>query len=78
VRFTLSLLPRLCSTRTLTLSRPRSTAGFVYPFPVIYTGGANPLLWRPLASLRAFDVPSAFIDVSPFLPMCVRLLSLTS
>ncbi|BGP36823.1 hypothetical protein JCM10449v2_000725 [Rhodotorula kratochvilovae] len=45
------------------------TAGFVYPFPVIYTGGANPLLWRPLASLRAFDVPSAFIDVSPFLPM---------
>ncbi|GAA5834563.1 hypothetical protein JCM9279_004353 [Rhodotorula babjevae] len=44
-------------------------AGFVYPFPVIYTGGANPLLWRPLASLRAFDIPSAFIDVSPFLPM---------
>ncbi|GAA5897560.1 hypothetical protein JCM8208_003304 [Rhodotorula glutinis] len=44
-------------------------AGFVYPFPVIYTGGANPLLWRPLASLRAFDVPSAFIDVSPFLPL---------
>ncbi|GAA5934285.1 hypothetical protein JCM3775_006958 [Rhodotorula graminis] len=42
--------------------------GFVYPFPVIYTGGANPLLWRPLASLRAFDIPSAFIDVSPALP----------
>ncbi|GAA5983302.1 hypothetical protein JCM11641_002256 [Rhodosporidiobolus odoratus] len=43
-------------------------AGVVYPFPVIYTGGANPLLWRPLASLRAFDIPSFFIDVSPFIP----------
>ncbi|GAA5902623.1 hypothetical protein JCM5296_000725 [Sporobolomyces johnsonii] len=44
-------------------------AGVVYPFPVIYTGGANPLLWRPLASLRAFDIPSFYIDVSPFLTM---------
>ncbi|GAA5892526.1 hypothetical protein JCM6882_005639 [Rhodosporidiobolus microsporus] len=43
-------------------------AGVVYPFPVLYTGGANPLLWRPLASLRAFDIPSFFVDVSPFLP----------
>ncbi|GAA5862864.1 hypothetical protein JCM8547_006573 [Rhodosporidiobolus lusitaniae] len=43
-------------------------AGVVYPFPVIYTGGANPLLWRPLASLRAFDIPSFFVDVTPFLP----------
>lgn len=49
----------------------------MYPFPVIYTGGANPLLWRPLASLRAFDVPSAFIDVSPFLPLCAPFLSLS-
>lgn len=48
------------------------SAGVVYPFPVIYTGGANPLLWRPLASLRAFDVPSFFVDVMPYLPMCVR------
>ncbi|KAI5478589.1 hypothetical protein MNV49_004848 [Pseudohyphozyma bogoriensis] len=44
-------------------------AGVVYPFPVIFTGGANPLLWRPLASLRAFDVPSFWIDVTPFLPL---------
>lgn len=43
-------------------------AGVVYPFPVLYTGGANPLLWRPLASLRAFDIPSFFVDISPFLP----------
>ncbi|GAA6035371.1 hypothetical protein JCM8097_008839 [Rhodosporidiobolus ruineniae] len=43
-------------------------AGLVYPFPVVYTGGANPLLWRPLASLRAFDIPSLFVDLSPFIP----------
>jgi hypothetical protein len=41
----------------------------VHPFPVIYTGGANPLLWRPLASLRAFDIPSMYLDLTPFLPM---------
>ncbi|KAL7339552.1 Proteophosphoglycan ppg4 [Rhodotorula toruloides] len=46
-------------------------AGIVYPFPVIYTGGANPLLWRPLASLRAFDVPSFFVDMTPYLPLFI-------
>ncbi|GAA6047874.1 hypothetical protein JCM3770_004685 [Rhodotorula araucariae] len=30
---------------------------------------AQPLLWRPLASLRAFDIPFAILDLSPFLPM---------
>ncbi|GAA5953176.1 hypothetical protein JCM8115_000450 [Rhodotorula mucilaginosa] len=44
-------------------------AGVVHPFPVIYTGGANPLLWRPLASLRAFDIPSMYLDLTPFLPI---------
>ncbi|GAA5994820.1 uncharacterized protein JCM10292_004373 [Rhodotorula paludigena] len=44
-------------------------AGAFNPFPVIYTGGANPLLWRPLASLRAFDIPSFFLDITPFLPI---------
>jgi hypothetical protein len=48
-------------------------AGLVFPFPVIYTGGANPLLHRPLASLRAFDIPSFFVDVSPFIPSYVFL-----
>ncbi|POY73868.1 hypothetical protein BMF94_3038 [Rhodotorula taiwanensis] len=43
--------------------------GVVQPFPVIYTGGANPLLWRPLASLRAFDIPSGYLDLTPFLPI---------
>ncbi|EGU13199.1 Proteophosphoglycan ppg4 [Rhodotorula toruloides ATCC 204091] len=46
-------------------------AGIIYPFPVMYTGGANPLLWRPLASLRAFDIPSVFVDVTPYLPLFI-------
>jgi len=28
------------------------------PFPVIYTGGINPLLWRPLTGMMSFDIPS--------------------
>lgn len=43
-------------------------AGFASPFPVIYTGGVNPSLWKPLVGIRAYDVPSYFIDVTPFLP----------
>lgn len=43
-------------------------AGFCSPYPVIYTGGVDPLLWRPLVDLRTFDVPAYFIDITPFLP----------
>ena len=40
-----------------------------YPFPTIYTGGINPLLWRPLVAIHAFDVPSTKYDVTPCLPL---------
>jgi len=43
------------------------TAGVAYPFPVIYTGGVNPLLWRPLTGIASFDIPPYNIDLSPFL-----------
>jgi hypothetical protein len=42
-------------------------AGSVLPFPVIYTGGINPFLWRPLTGMMSFDVPSHRLDLSPFL-----------
>lgn len=45
------------------------SAGFVAPYPVIFTGGINPLLWRPLVDIRAFDIPAYFIDITPFLPI---------
>lgn len=43
-------------------------AGFVFPFPVIYTGGIAPQLWSPMVAVSAFDVPFYQIDVTPFLP----------
>jgi hypothetical protein len=42
-------------------------AGAVIPFPVIYTGGMNPFLWRPLTGILSFDIPAYRLDLSPFL-----------
>ncbi|KAL8498587.1 hypothetical protein ACS0TY_021792 [Phlomoides rotata] len=41
--------------------------GAVWPFTVIYTGGVNPLLWRPITGIGSFDLPSYDIDITPFL-----------
>ncbi|GAA95384.1 hypothetical protein E5Q_02038 [Mixia osmundae IAM 14324] len=46
-------------------------AGVVWPFAVIYTGGISPALWRPIAAYGAFDAPSYWIDLSPFIPTLV-------
>ncbi|CAI9772208.1 unnamed protein product [Fraxinus pennsylvanica] len=43
--------------------------GSVIPFPVIFTGGINPLFWEPIVSIGAFDLPSYDIDITPFLGM---------
>ena len=42
-------------------------AGLLFPFPVIYTGGVCPLLWRPLTGLYSFNVPPYQFDLAPFL-----------
>jgi len=42
-------------------------AGAALPFPVIYTGGINPYLWRPLTGIRSFDIPAYEFDLTPFL-----------
>lgn len=44
-------------------------AGSVIPFPVIFTGGINPLFWEPIVSIGAFDLPSYDIELTPFLGM---------
>ncbi|SPO32146.1 related to peptide-n4- (n-acetyl- beta -glucosaminyl) asparagine amidase [Ustilago trichophora] len=41
-------------------------AGFVTPYPVIFTGGINPLLWRPSANYGTFDQPTYNIDITPW------------
>ncbi|CAN1168275.1 Peptide-N4-(N-acetyl-beta-glucosaminyl)asparagineamidase A [Linum perenne] len=43
------------------------TVGAVWPFTVIYTGGANPLLWRPISAIGSFDLPTYDIEITPFL-----------
>ncbi|TFK76678.1 hypothetical protein BDN72DRAFT_884390 [Pluteus cervinus] len=44
-------------------------AGFVWPYPVIYTGGITPSNWRPLTSYGAYDSPTYWIDITPFIPV---------
>ncbi|CAN6337697.1 unnamed protein product [Urochloa humidicola] len=49
----------------------RRFAGSFVPFPVIYTGGINPLFWQPVAALGAFDLPTYDIELTPFLGLLV-------
>ncbi|MCD7470620.1 Peptide-N4-(N-acetyl-beta-glucosaminyl)asparagine amidase A [Datura stramonium] len=41
--------------------------GAVWPFTVVYTGGINPLLWRPISGIGSFDLPSYDIEITPLL-----------
>jgi hypothetical protein len=41
-------------------------ANVVFPFPYIWTGGINPLLWRPLSAIHTLDVPPYEIDLDPW------------
>ncbi|KAF7830918.1 peptide-N4-(N-acetyl-beta-glucosaminyl)asparagine amidase A [Senna tora] len=41
--------------------------GSEIPFPVIFTGGINPLFWGPIVAIGAFDLPSYDMDLTPFL-----------
>ncbi|KAK2982491.1 hypothetical protein RJ640_026334 [Escallonia rubra] len=41
--------------------------GSVVPFPVIFTGGINPLFWEPVVAIGAFDLPTYDFDLTPFL-----------
>jgi len=44
-------------------------AGIVEPFPIIFTGGIVPGLWRPSVGIDAFDLREDEIDITPFLPL---------
>ena len=43
-------------------------AGVAWPFPVIFTGGVVPGLWRPIVGIDAFDLKENEIDVTAWLP----------
>lgn len=46
-------------------------AGSEVPFPVIFTGGINPLFWEPVVAIGAFNLPSYDFDLTPFLGLLV-------
>jgi Peptide N-acetyl-beta-D-glucosaminyl asparaginase amidase A len=41
-------------------------AGVATPFPVIYSGGLNPFMWRPIPSIEQFNIPPYLVDLTPF------------
>lgn len=47
-------------------------AGVVWPHAVIYTGGITPSNWRPLTAYGAYDAPTYWIDITPFIPMLLE------
>lgn len=44
-------------------------AGVSWPFPVIFTGGIVPGLWKPIVGIDAFDLRQHEIDITPWLPL---------
>jgi hypothetical protein len=46
-----------------------SLAGVAWPFPIIFTGGVVPGLWRPIVGIDAFDLKEDEIDITPWLPL---------
>uniref|UniRef100_A0A0D9UY42 Peptide N-acetyl-beta-D-glucosaminyl asparaginase amidase A N-terminal domain-containing protein n=1 Tax=Leersia perrieri TaxID=77586 RepID=A0A0D9UY42_9ORYZ len=53
--------------REVTVHLDGDVVGAVWPFPVIYTGGINPLIWRPITSIGSFNLPSYDVELTPFL-----------
>ncbi|XP_052178359.1 peptide-N4-(N-acetyl-beta-glucosaminyl)asparagine amidase A [Diospyros lotus] len=53
--------------REVVISLDGAVVGAVWPFTVIYTGGVNPLLWRPITGIGSFDLPSYDIEITPYL-----------
>ncbi|KAL8147853.1 peptide-N4-(N-acetyl-beta-glucosaminyl)asparagine amidase A-like [Apium graveolens] len=53
--------------REVLVSLDGKVVGAVWPFTVIYTGGVNPLLWRPISAIGSFDLPTYDIEVTPLL-----------
>ncbi|KZT09543.1 uncharacterized protein LAESUDRAFT_722507 [Laetiporus sulphureus 93-53] len=44
-------------------------AGVAFPYAVIFTGGISPPAWRPITSYGALDLPTYFLDLTPFVPV---------
>ncbi|KAL6838665.1 hypothetical protein ACP4OV_031379 [Aristida adscensionis] len=63
----LSSVPGNGAFREVVVRVDGDVVGAVWPFTVIYTGGVNPLLWRPITGIGSFSLPTYDIDITPFL-----------
>lgn len=52
--------------REIEVSIDGKAAGVVWPYPYVYTGGVNPLIWRPVTGIHTMDIPSYRLDLTPF------------
>jgi hypothetical protein len=52
--------------REIEVSVDGKPAGVVWPYPYVYTGGVNPLIWRPLTGIHTMDIPSYRLDLTSF------------
>jgi hypothetical protein len=59
------------SFREVRLSVDGRLAGIAFPYPVIFTGGILPTAWRPITSFGALDLPTYYVDLTPFIPILV-------
>jgi Peptide N-acetyl-beta-D-glucosaminyl asparaginase amidase A len=57
------------SFREIEVSIDGKPAGVVWPYPYVYTGGVNPLIWRPITGIHTLDIPSYRLDLTPFAGM---------
>ena len=55
--------------RGIEVSIDGKPAGVVWPYPYVYTGGVNPLIWRPVTGIHTMDIPSYRLDLTPFAGM---------
>ncbi|KDP34768.1 hypothetical protein JCGZ_10548 [Jatropha curcas] len=53
--------------REVVVSLDGEVVGAIWPFTVIYTGGINPLLWRPITGIGSYNLPSYDIEITSFL-----------
>ncbi|KAH7843449.1 hypothetical protein Vadar_016775 [Vaccinium darrowii] len=63
----LSIPPKNGAFREVVVTLDGVEVGAIWPFTVIYIGGINPLLWRPITGIGSFDLPSYDIELTPFL-----------
>jgi len=64
---TTGALPGFSAWREIQVYIDGHLAGLQWPFPVIFTGGVAPGLWRPIVGIEAFDLQEYEVDITSWL-----------